>query len=229
MFRRINGVCIGFFFLLVLNGCAETYDENALLKVHESEKCMDSRYMNEYSDSTYEQKCEGKSVKLDAFIIEREEKDSYTMKLTGYPEHEFLVELTSSQKAWDEDEKVEVSGVIGGRSWTGLGTIENAVVIFALRSEEEQRKQDVEIKLKEIKEAQQEIFAATLYCADAFELTKPGTSCPRPSFDDYVSGQIGPDGEVTVEGVCYFGVRPITFSCVEKYGRAEIVDYEIRE
>lgn len=122
-------------FTLFICGCTGDPPEN--LDSFQIKKCLASSYITgKISRDDFEDICEGKFTQIEpAYVVERED-DEYTLSLYhpsyeddpqnnsegfeffAYPAKDILLQIGS---------KVHVSGVIDGRSWTGLAKLKDAV------------------------------------------------------------------------------------------------------
>lgn len=173
--------------LCCIQGCSSNYDEQTALNGYEAQRCVFGQAIffsnfSSYDDDEYERKCEGRSVRLIAFVEAGSTGSEYILNPDDAAAigsmhdeiNDFVVEAKKPQFE-RTGEKVEVKGVFKGRSWlTGKAVIANASIQRLRLTRDEKLSRKSKLLAERYEKERQEIIEAYRECSTHFMLKKPG-------------------------------------------------------
>lgn len=176
------------------------------------------------SDQKYSNECQGRRGTLDGFVVRKEEHNTFFVAIDSPDSHKGFELVLKEPWSVNPGDKIRVTGVFGRKGLIGRATVSAKNATFLSPTEEEK---DALLRIKESaqlekkrKDEELKIRFAYVDCAKAFEMSRPGTSCPHRE-----GGPGAFDGDrINITGICFFGGRSITFRCTHAYGRASITD-----
>jgi len=182
-----------------------------------------------YKGKHYKNACKDKSVQLTGFVkaIDGNEFTLYTSDQIEYGSHKFYVYPKSNRFKVGLDQKVIVEGIFDSYSFGGYARVDDAVIKPIELADSEINARQRKENAKKLKSQQKEMLFAYMACAEEFELSKPGTECPKASDLNSESAHLQEDGSIHVDGLCFFGKRSITFSCEFQNGLPTIKEFKI--
>lgn len=214
---------------VVLVSCSEPYDPNNIIDDETFKECVDPGWST--GRDFYEEHCEGKSLDVTAFVISKD-GDEYTMNRLPRKSSRFQSDenwyLYDVGRYFSYDEKLRVKAVIDDDTFLGSLTANAKEITKSPLSAEEKAEFAREEQEEEARELQGKTWIGYRRCADQIEATRPGVSCPKG--DQNYTAPVTPDssGVMTIEGICFFGDRPIYFECRAREYSASITKFEIQ-
>ena len=182
-----------------------------------------------YKGKHYKNACKDKSVQLTGVVkaIDGNEVTLYTSDQIEYGSHKFYVYPKSNRFKVGLDQKVIVEGIFDSYSFGGYARVDDAVIKPIELADSEINARQRKENAKKLKSQQKENLFAYMACAEEFELSKPGTECPKASDLNSESAHLQEDGSINVDGLCFFGKLSITFSCEFQNGLPTIKEFKI--